>query len=191
MNLHRTKYLLAISLPILVVVSALALTKSSKTFPPPKVSQEQQQFADTMPLIISQVKDIEVVEATLKNPGTKDVIAVLTIKNKSNKPVIAVSVETGEPEEADGITVNGFKEGDEPPDAVIEPHGTITVELPLNNAKPGDPIRMSGVVFADDSEDGEKTALETIHTQRKHTKSEKIKGNSSPEAKEKGRPSPR
>lgn len=191
MNLHRTKYLLAISLPILVVVSALALTKSSKKSPPPKVSQEQQQFVNTMPLIISQVKDMEVVEATLKNPGTKDVIAVLTIKSKSNKSVLAVSVETGVPEEADGITVNGFKEGDEQPDAVIEPHGTITVELPLNNAKLGDPIRVSGAVFGDDSEDGEKTALETIRNQRKHTKSEKNKGNSSTETIKKGNSSPR
>ncbi|HJU56835.1 MAG TPA: hypothetical protein VJ715_19780, partial [Pyrinomonadaceae bacterium] len=159
MTLHKTKYLLAVSLSILVVVSALALTKSSDNSPPPKVSQEQQQFVNTMPLIISQVKGIEVVEATLKNPGTKDVIAVLKVKNKSNKSVVAVSVETGEPEEAYGITVEGFKEGDEPPDAVIEPRGTITVELRLDNAKPGDPIRVSGAVFGDESEDGEKTAL--------------------------------
>ncbi|HYG83056.1 MAG TPA: hypothetical protein VD861_21850 [Pyrinomonadaceae bacterium] len=191
MNLHKPKYLLAVSLPVLVFVSALALTKSSKNSPPPKVSQEQQQFATTMPLIISQVKDMEVVEAKLKNPGTKDVIAVLNIKNKSNKSVVAVSVETGEPEEAYGVTVNGFKEGDEPPEAVIEPHGTITVELRLDNAKPGDPIRVSGAVFGDESEDGEKTALETIRAQRKHTKSQKapksspaekiLKGNSSPQ----------
>lgn len=191
MNLHKTKYFLAISLPILVVISALALTKASKKSPLSKVSQEQQQFADTMPLIISQVKDIEVVEATLKNPGTKDVIAVLKIKNKSNKSVLAVSVETGAPEEADGITFNGFKEGDEPPDAVIEPHGTITVELPLNNAKLGDPIRVSGAVFGDESEDGEKTALETIRAQRKHTKSEKIKDKSPSEVIKKGNSSPR
>lgn len=191
MNLHKTKYFLAISLPILVVVSALALTKANKKSPLPKVSQEQQQFADTMPLIISQVKDIEVVEATLKNPGTKEVIAVLKIKNKSKKSVLAVSVETGVPEEADGITVNGFQEGGEPPNAVIEPHGTITVEFALYNAKLGDPIRVSGAVFDDDSEDGEKTALETIRNQRKHTESEKIKRNYPAETIKKGNSSPR
>jgi hypothetical protein len=195
-NLHKTKSLIAIGIAVLAVVSAVAFTKSNRINPPilSKDKQEKRQTVDTLPLIISQVTGIEVVKATLKNPGTANPIAVLEIKNNSNKPVIAVSVEIGEPEEADGITANGFNEGDESPDVVIEPHGFITLELPLNNAKPGDPIRVSGVVYADDSEDGEKTALETIHAQREHTKSEKRKSerrkvDSSP--KEKGGSSPR
>jgi hypothetical protein len=49
--------------------------------------------------------------------------------------------------------------------------------LSLQNAKPGEPIRVSAVVYADDSEDGEKIALETIHSQGEHHKSGKA-GNS-------------
>src|SRR5437868_1053610 len=80
-----------------------------------KSSQEKPQTNDTLPLIISQVRDVEVVKATLKNKGTSDVYAVLEIKNNSDKAIVAVSVEIGKSEEASGITLNGFKEGNEPP----------------------------------------------------------------------------
>ena len=196
MNLHKTKSLLAIGIAVLAVVSAVAFTKSNRINPSTlsKDKQEKSQTVDTLPLIISQVTGIEVVKAQLKNPGTVNPIAVLELKNKTGKPVIAVSVEIGEPEEAGGITVNGFKEGDELPSVIMEPDGSIKVELSLENAKPGEPIRVSGAVYVDDSEDGEKTALETIHAQREHTKSEKRKSerrkvDSSP--KEKGGSSPR
>jgi hypothetical protein len=181
MSIHKTKYPIAISVGILVVVSTVALTKSNRTTPIPlKGHQETKQTIDIMPLIISQVKDIEVVKATLEDKGTDHPFAVLVIKNKSDKPVIAVSVEIGEPEEADGVTVNGFKEGDEPPSVIMEPNASVRALLSLNNAKPGEPIRVSAVVYADGSEEGEKTALETIHAQREHDKSEKAKGGSSP-----------
>jgi hypothetical protein len=183
MNFHKPKYLVGIGMTVLAVVSAIAFTKPHKTNPLPisKDIQEKNQTVDTMPLIISQVKGLEVIKATLKNKGKADVAAVLEIKNKTDKPVIAVSVEIGDPEEAGGITVNGYKEGDEPPSVVIEPRGSITVRLSLNNAKPGDPIRVSAVVFADGSEDGEKIALETVHTQKAHIKANKSEGGTSPQ----------
>ncbi|HEV7374727.1 MAG TPA: hypothetical protein VGN95_08415 [Pyrinomonadaceae bacterium] len=190
MNLHKAKYPAAISVGILVVISAVAFTKSKRTSSPvlTKDKQEKNQTVETLPLIISQVKGIEVVKATLEGKGTADPFAVLEIKNISDKPIIAVSVEIGEPEEADGITRSGFNEGDKPPSVVIEPHDSITLRLPLNNAKPGDAIRVSAVVYADDSEDGEKIALETVHAQREHDKSKKAKVDSSP--KTRGRLSP-
>lgn len=181
MNLRKAKYLAAISVGILVVISAVALTKSKRTSPPPsKDKQEKNQTVDAMPLIIYQVKGVEVVKATLEGKGTADPFAVLEIKNISDKPIIAVSVEIGEPEEADGAVVNGFKEGDELPSVIMEPNASVRALLSLNNAKPGEPIRVSGVVYADDSEEGEKTALETMHAQREHYKSKKAKGGSSP-----------
>ena len=182
MSLHKTKYLLAIGIAILAVISAVAFTKSNRTNLPAlsKDRQEKSQTVDTLPLIISQVTGIEVVKATLKNPGTANPIAVLELKNKSKKAVIAVTVEIGEPEEAGGITRSGFKEGDEPPSVVMEPKATTTIELPLNNAKPGEPIRVSGVMYADGSEEGETTALETMHTQKEHDKSTKAKGRLAP-----------
>lgn len=183
MNLHKTKYLLATGIAILVVVSAVAFTKSNRTNPPAlsKDKQEKSQTVDTLPLIISQVTGIEVVKATLKDEGTAHPFAVLELKNKSDKPVIAVTVEIGEPEEADGVTTNGFKDGGESPSIIMEPNASVTVLLSLNNAKPGEPIRVSAVVYVDNSEEGEKTALETVHAQREHYRSKKAKGGSSPQ----------
>lgn len=179
MIILKPKYLLPIIIGSLVVVSSVALTKSSRIMPTPaKAHQEKQQTVDTLPLVVSNVKGIKVVKATLKNSGTSNPIAVLELKNKSNKAILAVSVEIGDPDEAEGITVNGFNGDNELPSIVIEPHGSITVELTLDNAKPGDPIRVSGVIYADDSEDGEKTALETIRTQKKNGKSHKKKSSS-------------
>lgn len=191
MNTLKAKLLVAVGAGILLVVSAVALTKSNRTNPTlPKDQQETKQTIDTLPLVVSNVKKIEVTKATLKNPGTNKAVAVLELKNKSNKAVVAVSVEIRDPDEADGITMNGFNGEDELPSTVIEPHGFITVELPLNNATPGEPIRVSGIVYADKSEDGEKTALETIHSQREHSKANKLRIDASPKAREKGSPSP-
>jgi hypothetical protein len=183
MTLHKTKYLAAISVGILVVISAVALTKSKRTSPPapPKEKQEKNQTVDTMPLIIYQVKGVEVVKATLEGKGTADPFAVLEIKNISDKSIIAVSVEIGEPEEASVVNISGFKDGDEPPSVIMEPNASVKALLSLNNAKPGDPIRVSAVVYADSSEEGEKIALETIHTLREHDKAGKPKGGSSPQ----------
>lgn len=182
MNTHKIKLLIGISIGILVLAYGTSLTRSnaSKSLPIKNGQEKQPQTVATLPLIVSNVKDIEVVKATLKNKGTPDAVASIELKNKSNKAILAVSVETGRPDEAYGVTVNGFSEGDEAPEAVIQPHGFLMVEFSLYNIKPGDPIRVSGVVYADGSEDGEKTALETIHGQRERAKSQKAKSRISP-----------
>lgn len=176
MNLQKAKYLIAISVGIIVVVSTVAITESRKTSQLLKNSvQEKPQSNDTLPLIISQVKGIEVTKATLKYPGTPDAAVVLELKNNSDIAIVAVSIETGKPEEANGITVDGFKDDNEIPSIIIKPHGSTTVDFPLSNIKLGDPLRISAIIYADDSEDGEKTALETIHSQREIHKSNTAK----------------
>lgn len=175
MNNHKIKYLMVITVGILVV-SAMALTKSRRTnHPTSKAQQETKQTFDTLPLIISQVKDVEAVKATLKNPGTPDAYAVLEIKNNSDKAIIAISVDTGKPEEANGIAIEGFRDDGLPPSVIIKPHDSIPVIFSLGNIKAGDPIRISSVLYADNSADGEKTALETVHTFKKNRESKTAK----------------
>lgn len=126
----------------------------------------QQQQVPELPRIISRARNLEVVSATIREQ-----VVFIEIRNNSDKPVIAVTVEFRDSRDAVGVNFNGFNDGDEPPTVVIEPHGTITVDLPLNHARhvrAGSPIRVGGVMYADGSEDGDEATLSTMRGQREH-----------------------
>jgi hypothetical protein len=101
--------------------------------------------------------------------GEPDASAVIEIRNNSNKAVIALAVESGDENEAYGINRNGFN-GDSPPTTVLEPHGTIVLEVDIANLSPNFPLRVAGVIYADGTEDGNMATLGTMHRQRDHEK---------------------
>jgi hypothetical protein len=126
----------------------------------------RQQERPQLPRIVSRVRNIEVVNATIRGP-----MVAIEIRNNSDKPVIALTVEFRDNVDAAGVNHNGFNDGDEAPSVVIEPYGTITVEIPLsyaNHVRPGSPIRIGGVMYADDSAEGDEATLRTMRGQREH-----------------------
>jgi hypothetical protein len=149
------------------------------------VAVKRQQDSAEMPKVTSKVKGIEVLSVTVKGEGEPNAVLVVVIRNNSDQAVVAVTLVSGNRQDASGITVNGFHPGDEPPFPVIEPHGTKTIELPVSNLLPGSSIRVSGAVYADSTEEGEETTLEIIRGQRKHNQNpskaaeHSVKGSSS------------
>jgi hypothetical protein len=166
MNLHsrKSKFILILSTVVLAATSVIVVTAMRYR------AKDRQQ--ETLPVIISRVRNLEVVSTTIKKYDESGATVALEIRNKSNKAVIAVSVESGNAKDAYGINTNGFR-GDEPPLVVIEPHGTITVELPLANLLPGAPLKIAGVFYADGTEEGDEASLGTMRRQRDHEKAKK------------------
>jgi hypothetical protein len=127
-----------------------------------------------LPKVISKVKNLEVVGVSVRREGEPTAALAVEIRNKSDKPVIAFSLESGDDRNASGIDVNGDT-GDDPPVSVIEAYGTRTVELPMSDIHRGDPFKVGGAVFADGSEDGDAVTLSSMHEHRKRDKTETLK----------------
>lgn len=125
-----------------------------------------------LPKIVSKVKSLEVVSVTLEGQDESTPTVGIEIRNNSERPVIAVALEQGDGRDAYGMNTNGYR-GDEPPVVVIEPHGTIKVEVPLSNLKSDAPLRVAGVVYADDTEEGDEETLGTMRRQQAHEKAKR------------------
>jgi hypothetical protein len=141
---------------------------------------KRQQAATHPPKVISKVKNLEVVSVTVKQEShDSEPTVVIIIRNNSDQPVVSVAVESGDDKDASGISTDGFKEGEEFPAAVIEPYGTIKMQMLLSNLLPGKPLKVSGAMYADGSVDGEKLTIKTIRGhQERARKGENKKGGS-------------
>src|ERR687884_534624 len=113
----------------------------------------RQRPGNEVPNVVSKVKDLEVVGVRLIREGEQTAALAIEIRNKSAQPVVAVSVESGDEMDVSGVDINGVT-SDGPPETIIEPYGTRTVEFPMSDIHRGRPIRVGGAVYADGSEEG-------------------------------------
>ncbi|MFL6282214.1 MAG: hypothetical protein ACJ74Q_03495 [Pyrinomonadaceae bacterium] len=135
------------------------------------VVMARRQVQEKLPKVISKVKYLEVVGVSVRRDGEPTAALAIEIRNKSDKPVVAFSLESGDDQNASGIDINGDT-GDDPPTTVIEPQGTRTVELPLSDIRENNLVKVRGAIFADGSEEGDAVALKSMH---EHQKSDKAK----------------
>lgn len=170
--LHRTRYLLILSAVTSIAISTLVFG----TLPTRHETKEQQQetkHAPKLPLIISKVKKLEVISATIEEEnGQTPPVLVLEIRNNSDLAVTAIALESGNETDSSGISTLGDDE-DGNPLIVIKPRGTITIRFVLTNLIPGTALRIAGVTYADGTEDGDESTLKTIHGQRERDKAER------------------
>jgi hypothetical protein len=160
MKTHLKKFqLLAIICLVLFVAMYIRSTGTARQKEP------------TLPKVVSEAKGIEVVNVQIKEAHS----LVFTVRNNSDKPVTALTLQTGYGDDEDAVTVAGYREGDEPDKIIIKPHETYDVDMPLNYVRPGKSVRVSGVIYADDTGEGGKGTLELMRDLKKHTKSNKTK----------------
>ncbi len=138
-------------------------------------AQEKRPVTDTLPPIVSQVKDLEVSEATI-NERAK--IAFIKVKNNSKIPVTGVTLVYGSV--SSGIDGETDFSG---PNTVIEPGGTVTFTLGLDELDMNTTIFIGGAIFADGTEDGVDIVLEEMRESQAETRARR-------EAKKQGRPRP-
>lgn len=124
-----------------------------------------------LPKVVSEAKGIEVMNVWIK----EELALVVTVRNNTDKPVTALTLQTGDDKDEDAVSVAGYQEGDEPDKIIIKPHETYDMDMPLDYIRPGRPVRVSGVVYADDTEEGVKGTLELMRAQKKQAKSNRLK----------------
>jgi hypothetical protein len=165
-HILKSRRVLVLSAAILMIVcvAGIMATKRESKKPP----QEARKVIDTLPPIISKVKDLEVLSATIKRKGQPDAMAAIEIKNNSDMGMTAVDVTSGEY----GMTVNGL---DNPahPVIVIKPHDTLVVEVNLNNIDASLPILVAAAIYADGTEVGESSSLQAMRGVREHDKAQR------------------
>lgn len=122
-----------------------------------------------LPKVVSEAESIEVVNVKIEESHS----LIVTLRNNSGKPVVAITLETGNAKDGDGVSVAGYKEGDEPDAIVISPHGTYHMDMPVSYLRPDGLVRVSGVIYADDTAEGNKGALELMREQKKHVKTKR------------------
>ena len=149
------------------VVTFILLDRSAKG------QQKLPKKYSEVPKIISNVKTLEIVEANLREEGTTNAFVEIKIRNNSDKPIIALALESGDENNAAGNMLNGFHYGDEPPTIIIQPHETYQTDFPLANVMPGFPIRIGGVMYADETEDGDEITLKSMRRKKEHSKKHK------------------
>ncbi|MET0752200.1 MAG: hypothetical protein ABWZ66_02455 [Pyrinomonadaceae bacterium] len=127
-----------------------------------------------VPQIVSNIKTLEIVESNLREEGTTGAFVEIKIRNNSDKPIVAVSTESGNDKDVSGETVVGaVRKDDEQPSIIIQPYGTYQISFPISNVMPGSPIRIAGVIYADGGEDGDQTTLKSMRKDLERTKNKK------------------
>lgn len=124
-----------------------------------------------LPKVVSEAKSIEVVNVKVEEPD----LLIVTLRNNSEKPVVALTLEAGDDKDSSGVGAAGYKEGDEPDSVIIKPHEMYDMDMPLSYLHPNGLVRVSGVIYADDTEEGVKGTLEVMRDQKKHVKSNRLK----------------
>lgn len=153
---------------VVVAIAAIMITASPKLQNSGK--QEAKNRVTEVPKIISKVKDLEVISTTIKRQGEPSAVVAIEIRNNSEKPIIAIAIESGNDKDASGVSTDGFKEGDEPPSVILPPHGSIIMEMAVDNLMPGKPLKIAGVMYADGSDEGDELTRKTLRGHREQAK---------------------
>jgi hypothetical protein len=160
-------------LPSLVLSTGVACLVITATFVFLQRSTRAHRKPQELPEIISKVESIEVVSTKIENENTDSVVAIIEVRNNSEKAIVAIAVESGNDRDSSGVSVNGFKSENEQPAVILEPNAILKIRFALANVKANAPIRISSVMYLDGTEKGEKAALGTLHRQKEHAKKTK------------------
>lgn len=140
------------------VVTAAVLT-ARRQRPNP---QKPQKRVVQLPEVVSHVPKLRIVNIDVKNPGTPQASAVVEILNTSNLPVMAVEISTkNQAGDSGAVNSDGLDDPDNP-QVVIPPFGTTKLEMNFSEMVPDAPLALSGAVFGDGSEEGDRWSLETM-----------------------------
>jgi hypothetical protein len=164
---HLPNLVLSIGIACLTITALASLMQRST-----KASRKRQD----LPKIISKVDTLDVVSANLDNQKEENAAVIIEVRNNSDKPIVAVTVESGNDKDSSGVSVCGFKSGDEPPSVILKPYDTLKIRMPLGDVKPGAPIKISGVMYFDGTEKGEEAAIGRLRGQKEHEKKAKGEG---------------
>lgn len=167
----KSKKVMLLSVLLVLVVSAIAIMATRReTRKAPQ--QETKWVTETLPTVVSQVPNIEVVNSYIENRGKPGAEAAIEIRNNSNKGILEITVVSGDKTNSTGLTSRIEDESDAS-SVLVAPYGTYTIHWSVGEIMADLPIRVAGVLYVDGSEAGEDTTLGTMRGQREHDKAER------------------
>jgi len=182
-NRIRIRKWIFLSVITLIAVSLISVGVFSAKRQQPNKQEQQQPRVTSMPPVLSQVKNLEIVRTWIEDPGTPHAGAAVEVRNNSNLAVMAIDLVSGD----GGVTTNGLTD-EEHPIVVIVPHGTTKLFMNFGSMTFGAPLIVAAVTYADGSEEGDEASLKTMHRARAHDKAQ-IKAEKEQRSK-KGAPTP-
>ncbi len=119
----------------------------------------------------SSVKELSIIRTNLRDADTPVANIFIEIRNESDKPITHITLISGAGKDVAGTTF-GASEG-----VLIPAHGEYQMPFLLSNVIRGFPIRIGGVMYADESTSGDEKSLERLRRQKEHDRSELRGGN--------------
>lgn len=111
-----------------------------------------------LPTVISTAPPIQVLDAKLKEGDQSglELVVQIYLRNKSDKSVVAFTVESGNNKDADAYGRVDISDETGP---IAGPKAEFAIDVPIGNFKTGMPLRISAIVFDDGSYAGEEVAV--------------------------------
>lgn len=151
------KYVLVCAL-VLLITGALAGGVNRYNH---KTSNQDTSVTPTrLPPMSSTIKKLEIVNAYIDHRELD-----IVVRNKAEKGIQALTVSAG----TFGETLDYGVVTDQPK-TIIEPEATFTIDIPVDNLKTTIPVVISGVIYDDDTEDGNADVVKEIRKARQERK---------------------
>jgi len=154
----RKRILLVVS-GILVPVFIVSVAVLSARWQSPK-NKRLKEWLSSVPQSGTKVKDLEIINLRVVRPDTDMPGVAFEVWNRSNRAVMAIEISCGK-----GSIAKDGLEDEENPKAVIEPYGTLPIQM-TGELDPGNPIVITAAIFNDKKEEGQQSSLDLMHKVR-------------------------
>lgn len=109
-----------------------------------------------VPLNVSKTTSIQLLDGYVGELSDQTTTAKFLLKNNSDKAIVAYTVESGNDRDASGTSVTNKT------DQIAKAGEEFTITVELGNFSTGMPLRLSAVVFADGTAEGEAEAKTSL-----------------------------
>ncbi len=141
---------------ILITFFIVTVAVLSARWQSPK-NKQLKEWLSSIPQSGTKVKDLEITNLRVVRQDTDTPGVAFDVWNKSNRAVMAIEISCGK-----GSIAKDGLEDEENPTVVIEPYGTLPVEM-AGELDLGNPIVITAAIFNDNKEEGQKSSLDLMH----------------------------
>jgi hypothetical protein len=152
----RTVFVVSGLLIAFLIVTAAVL---SARWQSPK-NKRLKEWLSSVPQTGTKVKDLEIINLKVVGEDTDAPGVAFEVWNKSGRAVMAIEISCGK-----GSIAKDGLEDEENPTVIIEPHGTLPVEM-TSELDPGNSIIVTAAIFDDNKEEGQRSSLDLMHKVR-------------------------
>jgi len=156
---------------VFICVAALAITGvlvgGAVRFPRDTASPNQDTHVTVshLPPVSSLIKKLQIINAFVDDQGTFNIV----VQNDAKKGIQALTVSAGTYSETldEGLVKDH-------PKTIIKAKANFTIDIPVENLKTTIPVVISGIIYDDDTEDGNADVVSKIRKARLKEKSKRL-----------------